>query len=395
MKNPIAAFCCVLAFAACGDIQPLSNDPSVSGSELNPDGSITVTEKSLSPPQAKTLAINLPSPLILTVGQSQFLSVSGTTSDGGTFENLATAYNRPWVQDAFPVVWYINDKSVATVDAAGLITAKTAGKTKLKADLLGASAMVEVIVQEPEIGPTPTPTPAPTFTPAKQAPSPPPPAPPPPTPKPEPKPKSDQTSQTKPAPPKPDTFTNPAVDCTIGTDEILTMSYGEMAGNGQDKYPEILFGEPEGLGDLLTFGFGGALTIAWHGCTPVDAPGPDFTVFENPLGPGVFSERAKVSVSADGVTYVDFPCSVDDFDNLYPGCAGVYPPNLAANSFDPKVSGGDQYDLAALGVPLAKFIRIEDLKTCHKGDLTYPVCAFEGKEGFDLDAVVILHGKKE
>jgi hypothetical protein len=144
----------------------------------------------------------------------------------------------------------------------------------------------------------------------------------------------------------------------------------------------------------------------------VDGPGADFTVFENPFltiglvtGPP-FAEPGIVSVSDDGVTWKTFPCALDD-PPYYPGCAGVYP--VFANADDPAApsplvpctipiqqlvgvpvaafqspdcSGGDSFDLATVGLPSARFVRLD-------ASQLEPGAA--GTAGFDLDAVAAVH----
>src|SRR5439155_3171151 len=145
----------------------------------------------------------------------------------------------------------------------------------------------------------------------------------------------------------------------------------------------------------------------------VDGPGADFTVFENAFltrglnTGGPFAEPATVSVSADGVHFVAFPCRTDEAP-YYPGCAGVYP--VFANARDPNApsplvpttvpiadlvglpidgftpppgSGGDSFDLAEVGLSAVRFVRIDAGPI--KADLG------GGLSGFDLDAVAAVH----
>jgi hypothetical protein len=115
-----------------------------------------------------------------------------------------------------------------------------------------------------------------------------------------------------------------------------------------------------------------------------------------------FAEPATVSVSADGVTWRSFPC---DFHAApyYPGCAGVYPVfatdaasasvpsatpiedlvGIPLEAFAPPAgAGGDAFDLAAVGLAAARFVRIEG------GDRSP---GLDGLGGFDLDAVAAVH----
>lgn len=171
---------------------------------------------------------------------------------------------------------------------------------------------------------------------------------------------------------------------------------GAGAGQGQDSFPENIFGEPHGAGDrkgnvddVLSLGKGGEIVLGFGGGAIVDGPGADLIVFENafyafgdPAKP--FKELAEVSVSLDGVTWTPFPCARDLAP--YDGCAGKTPvfanPVTGVSAFDPAVSGGDTFDLAAVGLAEARFVRIRD-----QGDIDAAPNA-----GFDLDAAAIVNG---
>ena len=197
-------------------------------------------------------------------------------------------------------------------------------------------------------------------------------------------------------------------------DRVVTMSVGPGGGGGS---LENVLGPPRGGGafegsrDTFSLGLGGSIVLEFTDAI-VDGPGPDFTVFENAFltrgiatGPP-FAEPATVSVSADGEHFVAFPCALDQ-PPYYPGCAGIYP--VFANADDPAApsplepsttpiadlvgipidsftppagSGGDSFDLAAVGLPMARFVRIEASNLSP---------GLEGLAGFDLDAVAALH----
>jgi len=197
-------------------------------------------------------------------------------------------------------------------------------------------------------------------------------------------------------------------------DRVVTMTVGPGRGGGS---LENVLGPPRGGGafegsrDTFSLGLGGSIVLEFTDAI-VDGPGPDFTVFENAFltrgiatGPP-FAEPATVSVSADGEHFVAFPCALDQ-SPYYPGCAGIYP--VFANADDPAApsplepsttpiadlvgipidsftppagSGGDSFDLAAVGLAMARFVRIE-------GSSLRP--GLEGLAGFDLDAVAVLH----
>ncbi len=177
---------------------------------------------------------------------------------------------------------------------------------------------------------------------------------------------------------------------------VESFEAGEGAGYGEDQYPEIIYGEPLGNGktqggiNVLSLGRGGTITIGFGSNAIVDGPGVDFTVFENPFlyganGDLVFSELGEVSVSSDGQTWTTFPCDSGAMPPV--GCAGYTPVfangDLGISSVDPSVSGGDQFDLASLGVPEVRFVCIRDVQEAG-GTPT---------AGFDLDAVAIVNAK--
>ena len=201
-------------------------------------------------------------------------------------------------------------------------------------------------------------------------------------------------------------------------DAVVSHQIGTGGGAGESALPGIVLGPPRGSGafqgstDTLSLGLGGSIVLAFTDNVIVDGPGADFTVFENAFltrglnTGGPFAEPATVSVSADGVHFVAFPCRADEMP-YYPGCAGVYPvfadardPNapsplvptttpiadlvgVPVDGFTPPPgSGGDSFDLAAVGLAMARFVRIDasDLKP-----------GLAGLSGFDLDAIAAVH----
>ena len=201
-------------------------------------------------------------------------------------------------------------------------------------------------------------------------------------------------------------------------DAVVDYQIVPGGGAGQTALPGIVLGPPRGGGafqgstDTLSLGLGGWIVLGFTDNVIVDGPGADFTVFENAfLTRGLvtgapFAEPGTVSVSADGVHFVAFPCRADEAP-YYPGCAGVSP--VFADARDPNApsplvptttpiadlvgvpidgftppsgSGGDSFDLAAVGLSAARFVRIDasDLKP-----------GLAGLSGFDLDAIAAVH----
>jgi hypothetical protein len=195
------------------------------------------------------------------------------------------------------------------------------------------------------------------------------------------------------------------------------VAFQPVPGGGYGSAAAVL-GPPLGAGacqgslDVLSLGLGGSIVVEFRDNVVVDRPGPDFTVFENAFLTGgtqtglPFAEPGAVSVSADGVRFFPFPCQATAAP-YYPGCAGVYPvfADSAAEALVPSTapiaslvgvpvgpactgfvppagSGGDAFDLSAVGLSAARFVRID-------GGLLKP--ALEGKAGFDLDAIAAVH----
>jgi hypothetical protein len=164
---------------------------------------------------------------------------------------------------------------------------------------------------------------------------------------------------------------------------VVSISYGEGAGFGQEAFPDIIFGAPEGRGegagslDVLSLGAGGEIVISFDNIDIVDQEGVDFIVFENPfLG---WVEIGIVSASQDGENWVEWPCSLESLES----CAGVQPVfSNSSNCIDARdfaLSGGDGFDLKDIGLDWAQFIKITDANV-------------SGLGGFDLDSIAIVNG---
>ena len=177
---------------------------------------------------------------------------------------------------------------------------------------------------------------------------------------------------------------------------VFSFEPGEGAGFGQDRYPDVVLGPPRGKGfdagglDVLSLGQAGVIVLEL-GAPAVDEPGADLLVFENAFrGPdgALFSETAIVGASADGVTFVDWPCDADDPAKAFPVCAGTHAvlssPDNGLDPLDPAVAGGDPFDLLAIGLTSARYVRIRDSGL-------NPSLAPSG--GFDLDAVAVVHAE--
>jgi len=166
-------------------------------------------------------------------------------------------------------------------------------------------------------------------------------------------------------------------------------------GFGHDALPDIVLGAPvvpasgSGSTDVASLGCDGRITLAFDPPGIVDGAGDDLVVFENAFATGEqsFAEPAQVLVSDDGVHWLAFGCSPRG-DGSWPpfGCAGVTPAR-AGDARDPAQSGGDAYDLAAVGLDHARWIRLVDRTRDHYDEERW--CEGDAA-GFDLDAVAAV-----
>lgn len=174
-------------------------------------------------------------------------------------------------------------------------------------------------------------------------------------------------------------------------DEVVSVDYGDGAGFGQDFFPDNILGAPDPNAtenvpacspeQLLTLGGGGSIVLAFRDGGIEDGNGEDFTVFENAFGTNnsVFAEPAIVAVSEDGETWTEFSYDLE----ARTGLAGLTPTNGAEDPTDPTVSGGDSFDLADVDLTHVVYVRLTDIGATGMGNTV----------GFDLDAVVVVHGE--
>ncbi len=188
----------------------------------------------------------------------------------------------------------------------------------------------------------------------------------------------------------------------IDTVLSFTPGSGQDFGHGADVFPENIFGLPSTNAsetvpaaaeqDILSLGLKGEIVVGIKDYYIVDGDGADFTIFENAFlnqaTEKIFAEPAVISVSEDGIHFVEFP-----FDSLsLAGLAGKTPTYGDQNPYNPEVSGGDSYDLADLGLNQISWIKIRDVATYASLDedspYYYPLVMLSG---FDLDAVLCIN----
>ncbi len=186
---------------------------------------------------------------------------------------------------------------------------------------------------------------------------------------------------------------------------VVSFTPGPCAGFGAAQMPEVVYGPPLGGGssagstDVVSLGVGGSIVLSFAPNAIVDGPGVDFVVFENPFWIGgnssdIYAEPGEVSVSDDGVTWTTFPCTATLETPPYGSCAGwnVVDSNPKSSNpispIDYPACGGDGFDLAAIGVTHARYVRIVD----HSGEVcpTDPQQPKPNTDGFDLDAIAII-----
>lgn len=186
--------------------------------------------------------------------------------------------------------------------------------------------------------------------------------------------------------------------------KVVSVTQGECGGFGAAKMPDVVMGPPVGAGDemgsldVFSLGKGGEIVVSFEPNAIVDGPGADFIVFENAFFASgdpslVAADLGEVSVSEDGTTWHTFPCTIPDASSPKPPfgtCAGWHPvyssPQNGISPFDVEKAGGDPFDLADLGVPTARFVKIRDRATigCPSGGASTTA-------GFDLDAISLVN----
>lgn len=206
-------------------------------------------------------------------------------------------------------------------------------------------------------------------------------------------------------------------------DELTNFQQGSDGGwvQGGRRLPEVVLGLPQGGNefaqslDVLSLGTGGSLTLGFLDNAIIDLPGDDFRVFENAFRnspSAVFREAAYVEASEDGTTFYRFPVAYTDgtpatsselqatpvFDSqgLF-GLAGLTPGlSHPDNGIDPRGpdAGGDGFDLAAIGLREARYIRIVDAaNSINDEGNNFPING-QGKAGADIDTVVAIHSRE-
>ena len=189
-------------------------------------------------------------------------------------------------------------------------------------------------------------------------------------------------------------------------DTVYSVTWGEKGtdfGRSAEHFPQNIFGPPAQTAskyvpaasedEVVSLGFSGEIVVGAKQFYVVNKEGPDFIIFENVFSTlndlKIFVEPAIISVSQDGINFVEFPYN----PNTLEGLAGINWTNGDADCFDYEASGGDVFDLEIIGLDSITHIKIKDtsllasqLPTSHKYYSPASVLS-----GFDLDAVVLLN----
>lgn len=186
----------------------------------------------------------------------------------------------------------------------------------------------------------------------------------------------------------------------IDTVYSFTPGSGQNIGQGEEYFPENIFGRPSAIAnevtaearpeEILSFGLGGEIVIGIKNKRIINEDGPDFTIFENVFNNDVidkyFAEPAKVAVSQDGIIWHEFPWDSLSLD----GCAGTIPTYGDQDPLDPSVSGGNSFDLDDVNLDWISYIKITDISQMVLDNKQHPYFDIT-ISGFDLDAVACLH----
>ena len=190
----------------------------------------------------------------------------------------------------------------------------------------------------------------------------------------------------------------------IDTVYSFTAGSGQNAGQSDLYYPENIFGSPSINAskyiaetrpeEILSLGMGGEIIIGLKNNLIIDKEGADFTIFENAFinqfNEKVYAEPAIVSVSKDGINFIEFPYNLETLEGL----AGTTPTYGKKSPFNPKESGGNSFDLSELQIDSVKYIKIKDITEQILNNPEHnnydPTLS-----GFDLDAVAIINHTHE
>lgn len=369
MKKIFAAIMTSLMFAACG-----ANDGAAG------------------PGNVDVMRVMIDRDTVEVGGKAQ-MSVEITLNDGTVIEGLTTEFIDPLTGDEYAIEWLTLNENIARMGDDAQLIPWTAGFVEVVAHMAGLARSRVVRIDDPTIPRIAAPSPSISETPEDDAP-------------PEERPDDpfivnppDNPPNDPPDDPQPNDPPEdppPGTACQGFAERVVSFKAGVNAGFGASDLPDIVLGPPEGAGalagsfDVVSLGLGGEIVIDVSPCEIVDGPGADFIVFENaffingdPTAP--FQELAGVGVSLDGIHAAYFACASAAYPFI--GCAGWNPvysnTTNGISPFNTASAGGDQYDLATVGMTRARYIHIVDIGTAGAAPTA----------GFDLDAVAVVNGE--
>lgn len=192
----------------------------------------------------------------------------------------------------------------------------------------------------------------------------------------------------------------------IGIDTVYYFKPGldQTSGQQLEYFPKNIFGVPSPKAnknvpesspeEVCSIGFGGEIIVGIKDNLIINREGYDFKIFENvfinPINKKYFVEPALVSVSQDGINFIEFLYNY----NTLEGCAGTLPTERDSSEFNLDFVGGNSFDLSEIGLDYIKYIKIKDITELIKNNPNHfyydPILT-----GFDLDAVVAKYVTKD
>lgn len=187
-------------------------------------------------------------------------------------------------------------------------------------------------------------------------------------------------------------------------DTVYSFRPGTVQFTGQSKeyFPMNIFGPPAANAtrfipasapdDVLSIGINGEIIVGIKAGKIFNGFGYDFIVFENAFERNfdgvIFAEPAIVSVSQNGIDFVEFPYNDWTLDAL----AGKTPTIGSEDPFNNLLAGGDAFDIGELGFDYITHIKLRDVSQIVSKSTDHPFYQPEFMiTGFDLDAIAILY----
>lgn len=185
-------------------------------------------------------------------------------------------------------------------------------------------------------------------------------------------------------------------------DTVYSFTPGTLQYTGQEEkyFPMNIFGPPSIIAtkyiqettpeQILSIGLDGEIIIGLKDNLIIDKPGPDFIIFENAFinqfNNKIYAEPAVISVSKDGINFIEFPYDILTLEGL----AGVTPTIGSEDPFNHPKCGGDAFDLSTIDIDSVKYIKIKDITSQILNNTSHPNYD-PTLSGFDLDAIAVIN----